>query len=338
MILHTPTSEYPKYCVCKIIKNFEIFHLKEVEMMEKFCCSGNKGIIKYYHHLQLDHLYMFIEDCFRNKSGFENIILYKKKYNRKQTTKNGRIEPYHILLSDSKLFNTQTTQLMDALNYIHKSGYVHCDIAPKNIFISNDMELRIADFGAVVEIDKYVRTTTAIYLSPMNYQKYIQRILIKAKPEIDKFALEKSLFEIVILENQINIGLFDRSTHFYSYMKKEINSRCLDNSIYESIISISKNLRYIVHTSQIKQAVKNQTSITILTLSESSYCNSCGNVVSRSSYEKESNLMALNCRHSYHKDCLTNILEKSRFFCPLCGIFIGTSNYKEYIRNSSSSK
>ena len=46
-------------------------------------------------------------------------------------------------------------QVIDALEYIHKRGYIHNDIAPRNIMISNSLEgprmlprAILIDFGA----------------------------------------------------------------------------------------------------------------------------------------------------------------------------------------------
>lgn len=37
--------------------------------------------------------------------------------------------------------------MVDGLKYIHAQNIVHRDLKPANLVISNDMELKIADFG-----------------------------------------------------------------------------------------------------------------------------------------------------------------------------------------------
>ncbi|CAN4082917.1 unnamed protein product [Withania somnifera] len=40
-----------------------------------------------------------------------------------------------------------TKALLKGLHYIHKCGYVHCDIKPQNILLCEDGQVKIADFG-----------------------------------------------------------------------------------------------------------------------------------------------------------------------------------------------
>ena len=335
LTLHSPISQYPKYSVCKIIKNFMPKDLKEVEMMKKFCCSGKKGIIKYYHHLQLNHLYIFIEDCYKYKSGFEDICINRRKFKYE----NDKLS--HSLLKKVNFYNTQANQLMEALDYIHQSGYIHCDIAPSNILLSKNMDYRLADFGAMVEINNFISTTTAIYLSPDNYKKYTQGILVKAIPEVDNFALAKSLFEMLILENQINIARFSNIFYFCIFMKAEINSRHLDTTIYDTIISIKNHTQSESNFKSIssipKFSSKTHQSSTYFT--ETSYCNSCGNIGYLLRYENKNNedLIMFKCSHTYHLYCFSYMvrnLKIPRFICPICQTFIGETNYEQIMKHT----
>ncbi|KAK4367759.1 hypothetical protein RND71_011551 [Anisodus tanguticus] len=53
--------------------------------------------------------------------------------------------------SDRKLpefeIRKYTKALLKGLHYVHKSGYVHCDIKPQNILLGEDGQVKIADFG-----------------------------------------------------------------------------------------------------------------------------------------------------------------------------------------------
>ena len=41
--------------------------------------------------------------------------------------------------------------LMDALEYIHQQGYIHRDIKPENLFVANDGQIRLGDFGLAID-------------------------------------------------------------------------------------------------------------------------------------------------------------------------------------------
>ncbi len=63
-------------------------------------------------------------------------------------------------------------QMADALNYVHKSGYIHRDICPRNFICTNDVNtIKLIDFGLTVPATKDFmqpgnRTGTPLYMAP----------------------------------------------------------------------------------------------------------------------------------------------------------------------------
>ena len=62
-------------------------------------------------------------------------------------------------------------QLGEALDAVHRAGYIHRDLCPRNVIVSNDCVVKLIDFGLVVpNTDPYKRpgnrTGTANYMAP----------------------------------------------------------------------------------------------------------------------------------------------------------------------------
>jgi serine/threonine protein kinase len=62
-------------------------------------------------------------------------------------------------------------QLGEALDAVHRAGYIHRDLCPRNVIVSNEYVVKLIDFGLVVpNTDPYKkpgnRTGTANYMAP----------------------------------------------------------------------------------------------------------------------------------------------------------------------------
>jgi len=48
---------------------------------------------------------------------------------------------------DERFARNLFKQLLEGLNYMHKAGYAHRDLKPKNLLFDSNYNLKIADFG-----------------------------------------------------------------------------------------------------------------------------------------------------------------------------------------------
>jgi len=87
------------------------------------------------------------------------------------------------------------TQMCDGLEYIHKQGYLHRDICPRNVMVTQDNVVKIIDFGLTVPYTPAFckpgnRTGTPNYLAP----ELIKRNTTDHR--VDLFALGVTAYEM----------------------------------------------------------------------------------------------------------------------------------------------
>ncbi|KAL7669173.1 hypothetical protein ACOME3_009839 [Neoechinorhynchus agilis] len=67
--------------------------------------------------------------------------------------------------SDNEILSEQmaqfyTAELILAVDYVHKLGYIHRDVKPDNVLIDFDGHIRLADFGSCIRYEEIVRRET----------------------------------------------------------------------------------------------------------------------------------------------------------------------------------
>src|SRR5262249_52946447 len=87
------------------------------------------------------------------------------------------------------------TQLADGLEYLHKHGFLHRDLCPRNIMVSKDGVVKIIDMGLTIPYKPEFcrpgnRTGTTNYLAP----ELINRKVTDHR--VDMFALGVTAYEV----------------------------------------------------------------------------------------------------------------------------------------------
>ena len=87
------------------------------------------------------------------------------------------------------------SQIADALEYLHKEGYLHRDICPRNVMVTKDNVVKLIDFGlAIPNRPEFLkpgnRTGTPNYLAP----ELIRRVTTDTR--VDLFALGVTAYEM----------------------------------------------------------------------------------------------------------------------------------------------
>ena len=58
---------------------------------------------------------------------------------------------------DEECSKHYTAEIISAIEYLHKLGIIHRDLKPENILLSEDMHIKLADFGTAKLIKKTVK-------------------------------------------------------------------------------------------------------------------------------------------------------------------------------------
>lgn len=87
--------------------------------------------------------------------------------------------------------------VLDALAVAHRAGLVHRDIKPENILISDDGEVKIADFGLVRAVAASTTTSSSVILGTAAYLSPEQVTTGSASASSDVYGVGVVLFELL---------------------------------------------------------------------------------------------------------------------------------------------
>ncbi|KAH9508617.1 hypothetical protein Btru_052172 [Bulinus truncatus] len=114
---------------------------REIEALKKL---RHDRIVKYYNsHLHNDRLYIFIE--LMNGGSLESFL----------KTKNDRNEPI-----DEQYAGRIIQQVIEAVDYLHKNKRFHRDIKSGNVLMSDENNVKLADFGLTKEFATITKSNT----------------------------------------------------------------------------------------------------------------------------------------------------------------------------------
>lgn len=176
--------------VCKSIpEKHSKYAIREIDFLMNLC---HRRIIKLIEHTRIDSCYHLILE-YANSGTLETIIMHKRRHG--------------VGLDHLRLVWDITSQLIDALVYLHTKEIIHRDIKPTNILVNRlkyrdeeIIEFKLCDFSLSSKVGSSMGNIvgTPFYMAPEIINK------VDYDDKVDMWSLGVLLYETVTLERPFN--------------------------------------------------------------------------------------------------------------------------------------
>ena len=218
------------------IKSFE----KEVEILSKFNCDN---IVKYYEYSKdNNNIYILMEYC----DGDNLRSLINKHIND------------NTLIEENILINI-IIKLCTGIKEIHAKKIIHKNLKPENIFINENMNIKIGDFGISKQLDSLMTLITNDKYESIDY--IAPEILYKKtyNYKSDIYSLGCIIYELFTL------NIYNKDNSFHEI--KKLNTNIYNNKwqiLIDSLLQANYKKRFDIN--QVYQFLENELIINFNTI------------------------------------------------------------------------
>eukprot|EP01080_Neovahlkampfia_damariscottae_P003662 gene3662-6477_t len=178
---------------------------QEISVYEKL---QNENIVKYFEYFKYDDGYGAVQTAIKleycNKGDLSKLCKNKK---RKKVESLTQKEILNILI-----------QIITGLIYLHAQKFVHCDLKPGNVFLTDD-KVKIADFGFAVSFGSRLMGGSLEYMSPEQFENHLGFV---AHPSIDIWSFGCLVLELLTKKkHDLKISINKNSNYVDEVWHKE---------------------------------------------------------------------------------------------------------------------
>ncbi len=109
--------------------------------------------------------------------------------------------------------------MIDVIHYLHKNNLVHRDLKPENILISDDFELKLADFGFSTEVNENEKNKTHLGTGRYMCPELVMKKKYDAK-KADVFALGVIMFVFAKGSPPFEIADYQRDPYYKTLLTR----------------------------------------------------------------------------------------------------------------------
>jgi serine/threonine protein kinase len=197
---------------------------QEISVYEKL---QNENIVKYFEYFKYDDGYGAIQTAIKleycSKGDLSKLCQGKK---RKKVVEQTESEILETIL-----------QIITGLIYLHEKRFVHCDIKPGNIFLTED-KVKIADFGFAVPFKQRLMGGSLEYMPPEQFENTPGFV---AHPSIDIWSFGCLVLELLTKKkHDLKISIKKNANYVEEVWNKEELNQKYSTSIRDLIVNCTK--------------------------------------------------------------------------------------------------